>query len=175
MLKGKNVTLRGFELSDIDEIMKHWNDIELRQFLSHINPDSKEDEIEWIKATWKDRKEKKEYNFAIDTNSKKQLIGSTSIHRIDWINRSAEFGIAIYKKFWNKGYGPEATRLVLDYAFNWLNINHIWLRVKSFNERAIKTYKKVGFKEAGKLRQSTYRDGKYHDDIIMDILKSEFK
>jgi RimJ/RimL family protein N-acetyltransferase len=175
MLKGKNVTLRGFELSDIDEIMKHWNDLELRQFLAHINPDSKEDEIEWIKSTWKLRSEKKEYVFAIELNSKKQLIGSTALHKIDWINRSAEFGIAIYRKFWSKGYGTEAIKLILDYAFNWLNLNHISLRVKSFNDRAIKTYKKVGFKEIGKFRQSTFRNGKYHDDIIMDILASEFK
>ena len=52
--------------------------------------------------------------------------------------------------------------------------NH-FLSVKSFNDRAIACYKKVGFKEFGRRRKSYYLNGKYYDDVYMDILAEEFK
>ena len=64
---------------------------------------------------------------------------------------------------------------LLDYGFNYLNMNNIMLNVKSFNERAIACYKKVGFKEFGRRRESYFLNGKYYDDIQMDILAREFK
>lgn len=75
----------------------------------------------------------------------------------------------------SKGYGAEALKLLLDYGFNYINLNNIMLTVKSFNERAIKCYEKVGFKEFGRRRESYFLNGKYYDDVHMDILASEFK
>lgn len=74
----------------------------------------------------------------------------------------------------NKGYGTEAIQLILDYGFNYLNLNNIKLDVLSFNERAIACYKKCGFKEYGRRRKSEFINGKYYDRISMDILKEEF-
>ncbi len=65
--------------------------------------------------------------------------------------------------------------MLLDYGFNYLNLNNIMLTVKSFNERAINCYQKVGFKEIGRRRKSYFLNGKYYDDIYMDILAEEFK
>lgn len=176
MIDGKNITLRGLELSDVDELMKHWNDLELRQFLGDIAPNSKEEEIEWIKSTWKERKEKIGYTFAIELKSKKLLIGSVGVREIDWHSRSGELAISLYNKnYWNKGYGTEAVKMILDYAFKWLNLNSVWLRVWSYNKRAISCYEKTGFRKTGKLRNRRYLDGKYHDNIFMDMLASEWK
>ena len=75
----------------------------------------------------------------------------------------------------SKGYGKEILKLLLDYGFNYLNLNNIMLTVKSFNERAINCYQKVGFKEIGRRRKSYFLNGKYYDDIYMDILAEEFK
>lgn len=72
----------------------------------------------------------------------------------------------------NKGYGAEVLDLLLDYGFNYLNLNNIMLNVKSFNERAIACYKKVGFKEFGRRRESYFLNGKYYDDIQFELLKT---
>jgi RimJ/RimL family protein N-acetyltransferase len=56
-----------------------------------------------------------------------------------------------------------------------MNINKVNLNVYSFNERAIASYVKCGFKVEGRLRQRIFRDGKYHDEVIMGILRSEFE
>ena len=94
---------------------------------------------------------------------------------VDLINQTAELGIFIGEQDdRNKGYGKEAIKLILDYGFNTLNLNNIMLKVYSFNEKAIKTYKKVGFKTFGVRRECRYRDGLVYDTVYMDILKKEF-
>jgi RimJ/RimL family protein N-acetyltransferase len=79
------------------------------------------------------------------------------------------------KEFQNRGYGQEAIRLLLDYAFNLLNLNSVMLGTYAFNTRAIAAYKKVGFREIGRRRQARLIAGKAYDDIFMDILAEEFE
>jgi len=85
-------------------------------------------------------------------------------------------GIVIGEKdCWGKGYGQDAVRLLLDYAFNLLNLNSIMLGTFSFNERAIACYKKVGFREIGRRRQARIIGAKRFDAILMDILAEEYE
>jgi RimJ/RimL family protein N-acetyltransferase len=177
MIEGKRVRLRSFELSDLDEIMRHWNNLELRNFVgsAHEGPVSRNDEEEWIKSMWKQRQERKGFTFAIETIVDGKLMGGTGLFDIDWTSRSATFGISIYDpKKWGKGYGQESTRLVLDFAFRILNLNRVELDTFDFNKRAQKCYLKVGFKEVGRRRKARFIDGEYRDDIIMDILRDEW-
>lgn len=79
------------------------------------------------------------------------------------------------EKYRNKGYGAEALRLACKYAFDKLNLHSLYLNVFDFNERAIACYKKVGFKEAGRLREAYFVNGKYNDVITMDLLREDLK
>lgn len=115
------------------------------------------------------------YAFFIVTMENK-LIGTVSLEKVNYINRTATLGIFIGDKdYRNSGYGTEAIKLILDFGFNYLNLNNINLDVLSFNERAQKCYKKCGFKEYGKRRNCIFINGKYYDRISMDILAEEFK
>lgn len=117
----------------------------------------------------------KDYNFAIIDKESDELIGNTGFPKIDYINRTGEVGIFIgNKEYWGNGYGTEALKLLLDFGFNILNLNNISLRVYSYNKPAISCYKKVGFKEAGRLREAKIIAGEKHDEIIMDILAAEY-
>jgi RimJ/RimL family protein N-acetyltransferase len=103
-------------------------------------------------------------------------IGRCLLFNIDSINRSAMFGIFIGEKsYWGKGYGHEATQLLLDYGFNLLNLNSVMLGVMSFNQRALRSYQRVGFKEIGRRRQGRIIGGRKFDVIFMDILAEEFE
>lgn len=104
------------------------------------------------------------------------LIGLCVLFAIDKVDRKAMFGITIGEKsYWDKGYGQEATKLILDFGFNLLNLNNIMLGVFSYNQRAINCYKKVGFKEIGRRRQARIISGKKYDMVLMDILAEEFE
>jgi len=177
MMEGKRVRLRSFELSDLDEIMSHWNDMELRNLVGSADrgPVCRNDEEEWIRSTWKQRQERKAFTLAIETIAEGKLIGGIGLFNIDWTSRSAMSGISIYDpKNRDKGYGQESMNLILEFAFRSLNLNRVELDTFDFNERAQKCYVKVGFKEVGRRRKARFIDGQYRDDIMMDILKDEW-
>jgi RimJ/RimL family protein N-acetyltransferase len=112
--------------------------------------------------------------FIIEKNTDK-MIGTIGLHKVNFIHRTSTLGIFIGEEdAHNKGYGKEAIRLILDYGFNYLNLNNINLDVLEFNKRAIECYRKCGFKEYGRRRKSNFTNGKYYDRISMDILKEEF-
>jgi len=114
--------------------------------------------------------------FAVVDSATDKLIGNGSIFKINQRNKKAELGIFIGDKtYWNRGYGSDAVKLLLDFGFNILNLNNIMLEVFSFNERAIAAYKKVGFKTIGARREAVQYAGHKYDEIYMDILAEEFE
>ncbi|OHD55733.1 MAG: GNAT family N-acetyltransferase [Spirochaetes bacterium GWF1_51_8] len=114
--------------------------------------------------------------FAIIDLATDKLIGNCGLHDIGWVGRHAEFGILIgEKEYWNKGYGEEATRLILDFGFNIINLHNIFLKVMEFNKRAVRAYEKAGFKQIGRWRKAFQIAGKRYDFILMDILADEYE
>jgi RimJ/RimL family protein N-acetyltransferase len=102
-------------------------------------------------------------------------IGWVDLKNIDSLNKHAELGIAIgNKEYWGKGYGHAAMKEMLFWGFNKLHLNKIWLRVEVDNEKAIHSYKQIGYVEEGILRQDRLRKGTYVDRLRMSILKEEF-
>jgi RimJ/RimL family protein N-acetyltransferase len=128
--------------------------------------------------TWYDKTIKDESNvvFTIYELPDLRPIGTCGLHHVDFFHRCGEFGITIGEKScWGKGYGTEATRLVLDYAFNVLQIHSIMLIAAAHNERGLRAYEKAGFKLVGRWRESDFLGGKAYDCILMDTLATEFE
>ena len=102
-------------------------------------------------------------------------IGTTALGRIDWRNRSAEFGIMIgVGSARGRGYGTETTRLMLDYAFTALGLHSVMLRVHEYNPAGAAAYRKAGFREFGRRRQSHWQGARLWDTIHMECLAREF-
>lgn len=102
-------------------------------------------------------------------------IGSTGLHRINRKNRSAGFGIMIGEKsYWNRGYGTDATRTVLKYAFDRLKLHRVQLEVYDLNPRGLYVYERCGFRLEGTRRHALWREGAWHDIHVMGILRSEW-
>lgn len=170
-LIGERIYLSPMNVDDLEIYTKWMNDFAvtdgIHQSSQLISLSSEKDFLE---------NKKNSYQFAIVDKNTDKLIGNCGLDKIDHIDRIAEIGIFIgEEEYRNNGYGTEAIKLLLDYGFNYLNLNNIMLRVFSFNERAINCYKKVGFKEIGKRRKCIYTNGKYYDEIYMDILNDEYK
>lgn len=117
-----------------------------------------------------------EYILAIVEKETDRLLGNCGIHEVSHTFQRAELGIFIGdEENRGKGYGSEALSLLLEYCFDTLNLHNVMLKVFSFNEAAIHTYKKVGFQEIGRRREAYYAKGKLWDEVYMDILKDEFE
>lgn len=103
-----------------------------------------------------------------------------AIGRIEWEgldrhSRSAEVMILIGDPaFWGRGYGTDALVALLRYLFHAQRLHRVSLTVLSWNERAIRSYQKIGFVHEGTLRDNVYDDGRYHDETVMGILRPEF-
>lgn len=98
--------------------------------------------------------------------------GTTSLVNIDHYFGSADFGISLGERR-NQGLGTEATRLVLDYGFNVLGLQHVMLRVWSWNTAAIRAYEKAGFKVVGRLRNAAVSMGRRYDVVLMDAIPDD--
>lgn len=172
-LVGEKIYLSSVNVEDAEKYVEWFADFYLSDYLSKSKDLMNiEVEREWLHETQKNR----DYSFAIVDLKTDKLIGNCGIMNISQIDGAAEVGIFIGEdEYRNKGIGVEVLSLLLDYGFNYLNLHNITLRVLSFNERAMKCYKKVGFREFGRRRESNYINGKYYDEVHMDILRDEFQ
>jgi RimJ/RimL family protein N-acetyltransferase len=172
-LEGERIYLRPLDMADMETFYNWFNNPELRKWLYIPFPTTKEDEKEFLEKMMKD-KDSVALSIVLKGNDK--LIGNITLHNINKVHRRAMLGIAIGDlEETSKGYGPEAMKLMIDYGFNTLNLHKIELWCHDFNKRAIASYEKLGFVQEGRRRESYYTDGKYHDEIPMSILRSEWK
>lgn len=174
-LVGENIYLSPRSAGNIEDIEKftEWlNDFETTDYTGRSSQIMTVDaEKEYL-----EKNSNAEASFIIIRKSDDKLIGTVALEQINHIRRIATLGIFIGdKESRNKGYGTEAIKLLLDYGFNYLNLNNIKLDLLAFNERALACYKKCGFKEYGRRRKCHFINGKYYDTISMDILAEEFK
>lgn len=174
MFVSERIGLRKMQNEDV-EIYHAWrND---SQVMYSTNPSldvySLEETKEFVEKIILQASSSKSYIIYDKQNSKP--IGITSLINIDAKNRNAECIIDIGEKdYWGQGYGHEALSLLLNYAFLEMNLNRIYLRVFSFNEKAISLYHKLGFMHEGRSRQTLFRNGQWQDIVHMGILQDEY-
>ena len=100
-------------------------------------------------------------------------IGTTYLSHIDHRNRCAEFGLSLREAGCHgKGYGTEATRLVLGYAFTVLGLNNVELTCRADNLAGLRVYEKAGFTEIGRRRECRWMGGRLWDNVHMDCLQA---
>lgn len=113
--------------------------------------------------------------FAIAPKDGSKPVGVCGLYLIQWICRRAEFRILIGDDAARgRGYGTEAARLVVGYAFEKLNLETVYLGVNAENGQAIRSYEKAGFQREGVRRKLIYRNGRYYDALMMSILREEW-
>ncbi len=172
-LIGEKIYLRPLERDDAPTLLPWVNDQDVIATLMMYTPKSLQAELEFIEHA---SKSDTEIVLGIALKGSDKLIGTTGLHRIDWKNRHCMFGILIGDKTeWDKGYGTETTRLMVSYAFETLGMHRVWLHVYEYNHRAIRAYEKAGFRREGVLREAHYHDGRFHDVIVMGLLRSDLK
>ena len=171
---GQKVALGPHSRDLLPLYLKWVNDFEVARTLAiRMRPMTLEAEEAWYTRI---TRSETDVVFTIYERAAMRPIGTTGLHRINHLHRTAEFGISIGEKdCWGKGYGTEATILTLDHGFNALGLHNILLTVYSDNERGIRAYLKAGFREIGRRREARWLGGQAHDVVYMDCLATEFR
>ncbi len=173
MILGKKVRLRAFREDDLKNSIAWINNPAVTRFLTDMRPRSIIEERAWIDRAM--RNDDPTAVMLVIETSDGEYSGSVGLMHIDARNRHAEVGIVVARpEDWGRGLGTEAMQLILRHAFEEKNLHRVLLRVFTFNERAIKSYLKIGFVEEGRLRESVFRHGAWHDTVLMGILADEF-
>lgn len=177
LFTGKLVRLAGIDPDEVSKSFSQWNrDSEYKRLLDSDPPrlHSAKATKEWLEKELESNTEM--YWFAIRALEDDRLLGDVTLSVVDWGSRNAFMGIGIgAREFWGQGYGTDAIELLMRYAFTELNLRRISLNVFEFNERAIRSYEKVGFRLEGRERQAIQREGRRWDIIDMGILQEEWK
>jgi RimJ/RimL family protein N-acetyltransferase len=169
MLRGELVTLRAFRPDDLDPLTDFQNDVETELLGGGAAPTPTT--REWMADLW-DRYSKDRSGAAFVIEADGTVIGQVGLFNADALARTIELGITVGDRdYWGRGYGTEAVRLAVDYAFRLRNLRKVHLTVLSNNPRAIASYVKAGFVEEGRQREQAWSAGEYVDLIAMGCFR----
>ncbi len=173
-LTGESVQLRAVERSDATRFYAWLNDREVTEHLGTVYPFSLTSEQQWAERA-AERNSYGDAQFAIEIAATGEHIGNCGMHMGSVENRSCEIGILIgAKEHWGKGYGSDAFRTLITFAFRQLNMRRVTLRVDENHPGAIKAYERVGFRVEGRDRAAHWARGRAVDFLAMSILREEF-
>jgi len=172
-LVGRRIFLRPFSEDDLRYVQKWSNDSEIRRLTGEIAPMSRQEAEEFYKHL---RADKDRVWFAVVLKRGNRVIGEVGLLRMFRPWRCTDMSIIIGEKnTWGKGYGTEAGRLLLKYAFEQLKFHRVSIGVVGFNDRAIRFWKSLGFKKEGVQKDGYYCDNEFSDFVMMSILEDQFK
>lgn len=170
---GKDIYLSPFIKEDAPHFFRWVNDPEVTQFVTINLPMSLSKEEQWIE----DQKNRQPHDIVLAVVLKKghRVIGSMGLHNVNFVDGTASTGSIIGDKTcWGKGYGTQAKTLLLDYTFNTLGLRKVYSSVIAYNKRSKRCLEKCGYHEEGRRKLHFFRNGRYHDEILMAIFKTDF-
>ncbi|MCD9021873.1 GNAT family N-acetyltransferase [Cohnella silvisoli] len=173
---GKRIMLREYRRDDLPWMRQWVNDPEIVYYLSDIflYPHPLESTEAYLDSILEGSQDSR--GFVIADLSDEAYIGQVNLDSIDWKNRVGRIGIVIAStEYFGLGYGTEAMKLLIKFAFLEMNLNRLELEVYDFNERAIRSYLSCGFQQEGRLRERQYKNGRYVDVIQMGLLRSDWE
>ncbi len=174
MFKGEKVILRPVQREDLPLLNRYNNDLAVE--LAGGGDPPMPQPLPMLEAEYEQNWSKggrDNASFVIEADGK--CIGGCALFDFDTTAQTCQLGIGIGDQdYWGRGYGRDAVRTLVHYAFHYRNFRRVWLRVHARNERGIRAYRAAGFVEEGRLRAHVWSDGAYDDLVYMGILREEW-
>ena len=166
--------LRLLEKKDVLGMLEWMHDPAVNCFFRfHADSMTEEKALSFIENAKKQAEEGKNYHFAI-TDQNDEYLGTISLKEVDWEAKVAEYAISLRKMVWGRGIATQATKEILKYAFETLELNKIFLNVISNHEKAIHLYEKCGFRFEGEFKNHIFVKGEIKSLQWFRILKEEY-
>lgn len=164
-IETERLELKPLELRDAEDLQEIFHSNGMQNYGGANTPVTIEDEKEWIKET---------DSIALGIWLDDKMIGYLGLSKPDDIHRSADTYIYLKDQFQANGYGPEALRAFLDYAFKNLNLHRVEAQAFTHNEPSNKLMERLGFQKEGVRRQARYKNGEWRDLNVYGLLREEF-
>jgi RimJ/RimL family protein N-acetyltransferase len=178
LFQGEMVQLAAVNPEKDSKLFAKWaRDTEYLRMLdtSPVRQWSEKQYKKWFKEDL-EKENQDEFLFLIRTLANDEAIGFIELDGVHWSHGDSFVGIGIgEREYWSKGYGTDAMNVILRFAFDELNLYRVSLNVFEYNQRAIRSYEKVGFVVEGREREFLRRAGRRWDMIFMGILKTEWE
>ena len=163
---------RPVEADDVPYIYIWVNDPDIRPFLNRILVELLEDEEEWRKGLSKRREYNQVWMICLDDGTR---IGTIGLHRISYKDGTATTGACFgNKEHQSKGIGQKAKMVILNHAFNVLNLRLVYSNVLGFNQRSVRYSERCGYKVIATLPDDIRVGDEYYDCIIMSVSRAEW-
>jgi diamine N-acetyltransferase len=161
---------------DLAPTYARWmNQLDVRRGLDVLGVATPENQEKWVDDNIKEggEREPKGVEFTIYDRSDSAAIGTAGLFRISHSHGTSEFGIAIGERR-RQGFGTEATRLVLDFAFHVLHLSNVMLEALEWNVGALQAYERAGFRRVGIRRGARMSKSRRTDVVLMDAIPEDF-
>jgi len=167
-IKGRKVVLRPVEEADAALIHRWVNHPEIWHYMDYETPASLEDVLEDI-----ERSRSQGFPFTIVVDDRP--IGRIGLNQLRRRDRICSMYMFIGEPaFWGKGYAQDAVMALLDYAFDRWDLHQVELWTLGDNDRALGAYKRCGFAQEARLRDRSWKDGRWVDHVVMSVNREEF-
>ncbi len=173
-LESERLTLRQIQPSDANALLKLFGNAEVVKFIEMQPIKTIEQANEWLKWMGGVFSSKDGLRWGI-TLKDGTFVGSAGLHRWNREIHFAEIGCDVAHPYWGNGYGQEAMQAILNFGWNYMNLNRIEASVIKGNIRSVHVMEKLGFKKEGTLRQRILKGGKYFDIHVFGLLRCEYQ
>jgi UDP-4-amino-4,6-dideoxy-N-acetyl-beta-L-altrosamine N-acetyltransferase len=172
MLSSPRIRIRAIEEADLSLIASWRSDPSVYEYFYEYLPISLREQKNWYE---KQLNNSNEFNFIVADKDNKP-IGTVSIYNIDRRNRKADWGrLIIADSHRGKGFGKESLLLIMQYAFDHLNLHRLYCEVLEDNKKAKNLYELVGFKSEGLLKEGVFKHGGFKNIIPMSLLEPDYR
>ena len=175
LLRGEQVRLAAPTAVDLPIITRWWADADFLR-LYNTAPAAPRNEDQLSRRFDLSQTSNETFLFAIRPLDDDSLLGLLEFDGVDWSNRTTFVSVGIgAAEHRGRGYGADAMRVGLRFAFHELNLHRVCLTVFSYNAPAIALYERLGFVREGVYREHIERDGRRYDMILYGLLRSEWE
>ncbi|MCZ6654366.1 MAG: GNAT family protein [Planctomycetota bacterium] len=173
-LTSPRVILRWLKQSDVPALFEIFSDRRVMRYWSSAPWTDPADGVEMVESVRHCFAEGSLYQWGVARRSDEALIGTCTLAHVDAQNRRAEIGFALRRDQWGQGYMSEATRTLLRFAFEELELHRIEADVDPRNEAPIRLLERLGFQREGYLRERWLVGQETHDTIFYGLLRREW-
>lgn len=174
-LTGDRINLRRLTRSDAEEFQPLANDPRVAEYLPRLpKPYTRDEARKWVNKTHRDARRDAEYHFGIENPATGQIVGMVSLRALNFVDGNAELGYWVARKYWQRGFGSEAVRLILALAFQQLQLHRVYALVAKSNTASIRLLEKSGFMREGVSREVWRHEGKLEDIYSFGLLRPEY-